>query len=69
MRNNRVMTCWNIEVFQKIMSPSGESFKCIKNGGRRTDFPRKVCFKFLDCGLYVTMRDGRHRHLETGNGA
>ena len=69
MGNDRVMTCWNIKVLQKIMSPSGESFDCIKNGGRRAEFPGKVCVAFSDRGLSITMRDERHREQEIGNGA
>ena len=69
MRNDRVMTCWNIKVFQKIMSPSGESFDCIKNGGRRAEFPGKVCFAFSDHDLYVTIGNERHRDQVIGNDA
>ena len=44
MRNNGVMTCQNIEVFQEIVFPSSKRGNGIKNAGRTIGFHRKNLF-------------------------
>ena len=68
MRNNGVMTCQNIEVFQEIVFPSSKRGNGIKNAGRTIGFHRKICFTCPNCDLYFTIQDERHRDEVIGDG-